>query len=166
MTIVPTHTVTADSYPQKSLFKPIRINGVVTGISNRRINGVLAPPEAVDPLPSNAPVSLLAKFVQANKEIASYKYAYLSIKQRRSFTYDLDRDGKPITIDGHSLSIAAVTAAARFNAQIELTDSPITKHNVKKSRAAIDNKIASGTSVYGVSTGFGGSGKQIKKLLL
>jgi histidine ammonia-lyase len=52
-----------------------------------------------------------------------------------------------------------VAAAARFNAQVELTGSSATKRNVKKSRAVIDEKMASGTSIYGVSTGFGGSGK-------
>jgi phenylalanine ammonia-lyase len=72
-----------------------------------------------------------------------------------------DRNGKPITIDGHTLSISAVTAAARFNAQVELTSSPTTRHNVKKSRAVIEEKIAAGTSVYGISTGFGGSGESL-----
>jgi len=71
----------------------------------------------------------------------------------------IGRDGKPITIDGHNLSIAAVAAAARLNAQVELTGSSVTRQNVKKSRAVIDGKITSGTSIYGVSTGFGGSGK-------
>jgi hypothetical protein len=74
-------------------------------------------------------------------------------------THGLRRDGKPITIDGHTLSIAAVAAAARFNAQVELTGSSATKQDVKTSRAVFDGKIASGISVYGVSTGFGGSGE-------
>jgi phenylalanine ammonia-lyase len=52
-----------------------------------------------------------------------------------------------------------VTATARFNAQVELTESPDTKQKVQKSRDVIDEKIASGTSIYGVSTGFGGSGQ-------
>jgi phenylalanine ammonia-lyase len=74
-------------------------------------------------------------------------------------THEVRRDGKPITIDGHTLSIAAVAAAARFNAQVELTGSSATKQKVKKGRAVIDEKVASGTSIYGVSTGFGGSGE-------
>jgi len=74
-------------------------------------------------------------------------------------SYDVRRNGKPITIDGHTLSIAAVAAAARFNAQVELTNSPATKQIVKKSRAVIDGKVAIGASIYGVSTGFGGSGE-------
>jgi phenylalanine ammonia-lyase len=73
----------------------------------------------------------------------------------------LSRNGKPVAIDGHTLSIAAVTAAARFNAQVELTSSSVALQNVKKSRAVIDGKVASGISVYGVSTGFGGSGKPL-----
>lgn len=32
------------------------------------------------------------------------------------------REGKPVKVDGQTLSLAAVTAAARFNARVELTD--------------------------------------------
>lgn len=70
----------------------------------------------------------------------------------------MDRNGKVITIDGHTLSIPAVAAAARFNAQVTLNNSDSIQEKVKASRAVIDQKVASGTSIYGVSTGFGGSG--------
>ena len=157
------HAITSNSYPQKSSLKPIRVNGAVTGISNGQIHGALTPPSLPDitaPSPSNASAPLLTKFVEANKELASYRYVSEGVTLR-GLTRDLGRDGKPITIDGHTLSIAAVTAAARFNAQVELTGSSTTRQNVEKSRAVIDGKIASGTSVYGVSTGFGGSGTQM-----
>ncbi|KAF7969499.1 hypothetical protein HWV62_27196 [Athelia sp. TMB] len=87
----------------------------------------------------HTPQTLLAKFIDSYKELAHYQA------------------GSPITIDGHSLSIPAVTAAARFGAAVELTGGDATRELVKKSRAVIDDKIASGTSIYGVSTGFGGS---------
>jgi phenylalanine ammonia-lyase len=70
------------------------------------------------------------------------------------------RNGKSVKVDGHTLSIAAVTAAARYNAVVDLDQSPLTKEQVAKSRAVIASKVESGASVYGLSTGFGGSGKQ------
>jgi phenylalanine ammonia-lyase len=68
------------------------------------------------------------------------------------------RSGKAVVVDGHTLSIAAVTAAARYNASVTLDDSHDIKDSVLKSRRVIEDKMKSDTSVYGVSTGFGGSG--------
>lgn len=62
-------------------------------------------------------------------------------------------------VDGHTLSIPAVTAAARYGARVELDGSSNIKARVAKSRGVISGKVDSGTSVYGVSTGFGGSGQ-------
>jgi len=71
----------------------------------------------------------------------------------------LSRDGKEaVKVDGQTLSIAAVTATARYNAAVELDGSPHIKDRVAKSRAVISQKVESGASVYGLSTGFGGSG--------
>ncbi|KAL0061735.1 hypothetical protein AAF712_011407 [Marasmius tenuissimus] len=68
------------------------------------------------------------------------------------------RSGKsPVIVDGSSLSVAAVAAAARHNANVELKDSSEIKSVVAKSRAVIAAKVDSGASVYGLSTGFGGS---------
>lgn len=68
------------------------------------------------------------------------------------------RSGASVTVDGQTLSIAAVTAAARYGAKIELDGSPKLKEKLAKSRKVITDKVESGTSVYGLSTGFGGSG--------
>lgn len=68
------------------------------------------------------------------------------------------RSGASISVDGQTLSIAAVTAAARYGAKIELDSSPRLKEKIAKSRKVITDKVESGTSVYGLSTGFGGSG--------
>lgn len=68
------------------------------------------------------------------------------------------RRGKSIVIDGHSLSIPALVAAARHNAQIVLNGSPEIRARVQKSRDIIVGKVETSQSVYGVSTGFGGSG--------
>lgn len=107
----------------------------------------------------HTPQTLLAKFIDSYKELAQYQYVLdLQVPFRQTDKFSCLRTGSPITIDGHSLSIPAVTAAARFGAAVELTGGDATRELVKKSRAVIDDKISSGTSIYGVSTGFGGSG--------
>jgi len=67
------------------------------------------------------------------------------------------RNGKPVVVDGQTLSIAAVTAASRYGASVKLDDSPSIKNQIAKSRKVISDKVDAGLSVYGVSTGFGGS---------
>jgi Aromatic amino acid lyase len=71
----------------------------------------------------------------------------------------IDRHGEHVVIDGHSLSIPALVAVARHNAQIVLDDSPEIRAGIQKSRDVIVGKVETSQSVYGVSTGFGGSGK-------
>ncbi|KAF9033255.1 phenylalanine ammonia-lyase [Hymenopellis radicata] len=83
--------------------------------------------------------TLLSRFIDSHRELKSYK------------------NGRPVNVDGHNLSLAAVTAAARYNASIQLDESAAVKEGVEKSRAVIAEKVEQGTSVYGVSTGFGGS---------
>lgn len=61
-------------------------------------------------------------------------------------------------VDGQTLSIAAVTAAARCNTPVTLDQSSHIKSRVAQSRSVIAEKVESGISVYGLSTGFGGSG--------
>jgi phenylalanine ammonia-lyase len=61
-------------------------------------------------------------------------------------------------ITGHNLSIADVVFAARVrSSQVLLDSSPSTRERVDKSQAVIDKKLEDGISVYGVSTGYGGS---------
>lgn len=93
-------------------------------------------PIAPSPLPAT---TLLSKFIHNSKELESYK------------------NGKSVTIDGQTLSIAAVTAASRYQASVHLTQSPEVKKRVEKSRNLIADKVNNGISIYGVSTGFGGS---------
>ncbi|KAF8504772.1 phenylalanine ammonia-lyase [Russula emetica] len=85
------------------------------------------------------PSDLLSRFIEQFHELESYKH------------------GEPIIIDGHSLSIPAVVAVARHNAQIVLDDSPEIRAGIQKSRDVIVGKVETSQSVYGVSTGFGGS---------
>jgi phenylalanine ammonia-lyase len=72
--------------------------------------------------------------------------------------HPIDRHGEPIVIDGHNLSIPALVAVARHNAQLVLDDSPGIRAGIQKSRDVIVGKVETSQSVYGVSTGFGGSG--------
>lgn len=84
--------------------------------------------------------------------------------------------GKKVTVDGKTLSIAALVAVSRYQASTQLDSSPKTKEKVDKSRNTIADKVDNGISVYGntifptygllkanfyprigVNTGFGGS---------
>jgi phenylalanine ammonia-lyase len=62
-------------------------------------------------------------------------------------------------VDGKSLSIAEVAAVARHGASVSLTSSRSVRDAVASSRHVIESKMEEGKSVYGVSTGFGGSGE-------
>ena len=68
------------------------------------------------------------------------------------------RNGKAVVVDGHNLTIPAVAAAARFAAAVALDDSDEVHERVLKSRQVIVDKVNNERSIYGVSTGFGGSG--------
>ena len=70
------------------------------------------------------------------------------------------RQGQPVVVDGQTLSISAVAAVARYSASVVLDDSSDIQSRVLKSRQVIVDKVSGQKSVYGVSTGFGGSGEQ------
>lgn len=50
-----------------------------------------------------------------------------------------------------------MAAVARYNASVSLDTSPSTREKVEKGRRFIDHKLSAGQSIYGLSTGFGGS---------
>ena len=60
---------------------------------------------------------------------------------------------QPITLDGHSLSIADVVSVARGNASVAL-DAKALKA-VAASRRVVEAAVTSGQTMYGVNTGFG-----------
>lgn len=74
-----------------------------------------------------------------------------------SYAHPFASHGKPVIVDGQNLSIAAVTAASRYHASVVLTGSAKVKDRVNKSRKCLGDKVDNGISIYGVSTGFGGS---------
>ncbi|KAH8994465.1 phenylalanine ammonia-lyase [Lactarius akahatsu] len=59
------------------------------------------------------------------------------------------RNGKPVVLDGQSLTVAGVVAVARYGASVALNEAP-------EIRVLVD-KVQSNKSVYGISTGLGGS---------
>jgi len=59
----------------------------------------------------------------------------------------------PIQIDGRSLSIAAVVAVARDGAPVRIAAPAL--EAVRASRRVVENAIAAGATLYGVTTGFG-----------
>ncbi|EJD36702.1 phenylalanine ammonia-lyase [Auricularia subglabra TFB-10046 SS5] len=67
------------------------------------------------------------------------------------------RSGTKPVLDGKTLSIPAIVASARYNSLVELDESQEVVDAVAASRKVIDDKLAAATSIYGVSTGFGGS---------
>src|SRR3989440_1764414 len=59
----------------------------------------------------------------------------------------------PVTLDGHSLSIADVVAVARGAAPVAIA--PHAWASGDASRRAVDTAVARGDTIYGVNTGFG-----------
>ena len=71
----------------------------------------------------------------------------------------ISRNGSSVLVDGYNLSIPAITAAARYNAPVTVDDSAGVRERLQQSRDVIVSKKSAGKSVYGVSTGYGGSGQ-------
>ncbi|ESK92064.1 phenylalanine ammonium lyase [Moniliophthora roreri MCA 2997] len=88
---------------------------------------------------TSSQTTLLSKFIASQKDLENY------------------RAGKPVKVDGETLSIAAVTAAARYHASVQLDQSAVVRERIDKSRKYLSDKVDNGISIYGVSTGFGGS---------
>ncbi|KAM6502511.1 L-Aspartase-like protein [Amanita muscaria] len=82
---------------------------------------------------------LLQSFIDSFQELESYRH------------------GKPVLVDGQTLSIAAVTAATRYRASVTLDGSSKVRDKLQRSRNIVTDKVDGGISIYGVSTGFGGS---------
>ena len=59
----------------------------------------------------------------------------------------------PVTLDGHSLSIADVVAVARGNAPVSLDKKALAA--VQQSRRSVEAAVERGQTIYGVNTGFG-----------
>lgn len=93
-----------------------------------------AEPESKPTVPT-----LLSEFLKAHRELENHKR------------------GIPVRVDGSTLTLAGVVGVARHHAPVVLDDSPEIMERLLKSRRVIENKVATGASIYGLSTGFGGS---------
>src|SRR3989442_12339828 len=60
---------------------------------------------------------------------------------------------RPVTLNGHSLSIADVVAVARHDAAVAIDPQALAA--VQRSREAVEAAAARGQTIYGVNTGFG-----------
>ena len=66
--------------------------------------------------------------------------------------------GKPVVLNGQSLTLPALAYAARRpRTRIALSADPAVRSGVEASRAVIQSKVDRGISIYGVTTGYGGS---------
>lgn len=78
-------------------------------------------------------------------------------KQLRGLSDLLDcitrRNGSPVVIDGQRLSIAEVIAVARHDILVHLKVESGVRARVNDAYQAIQNKLAGGKSVYGLTTG-------------
>jgi hypothetical protein len=61
-------------------------------------------------------------------------------------------------LNGQSLTVAGVVGVARYGTSVALDDAPKTRERMAKSRSVLVGKVQAAKSVYGVSTGLGGSG--------
>ena len=132
-----------------------------TGIVKLKVNSTrtvlpIAPLGIVPSKPEST--TLVRDFILSFKELENYKSVYIQLTIYLMYAYfDLTRNGKPVLVDGQTLSIAAVTAASRYHASVFLDESPVLKAKISQSRKVMADKVDAGLSVYGVSTGFGGS---------
>ncbi|KAK0205471.1 phenylalanine ammonia-lyase [Desarmillaria ectypa] len=69
------------------------------------------------------------------------------------------RNEKSVRVDGRSLSIPATVAVARYGVNPEVDNSAEAKERVHKSRQVLDDAVLVKKSIYGVTTGVGGSGE-------
>ncbi|KAF8161270.1 L-Aspartase-like protein [Crassisporium funariophilum] len=105
--------------------------------------------ESIRPVPVRSSSKLIPRRTKATALVQDFIRSFKDLEEYKN--------GKEVVVDGQNLSIAAVTAASRYHASVVLDQSPSLKAKIAKSRKVIADKVESGISVYGVSTGFGGS---------
>ncbi|PPR02130.1 hypothetical protein CVT26_008821, partial [Gymnopilus dilepis] len=109
--------------------------------------------EDASSVPRPIPVRQMSKLVQRRPQSTALVDEFIrSFKELESY-----KNGKPVLVDGQNLSIPAVAAASRHHATVVLDESPALKAKIARARKVIADKVDAGLSVYGVSTGFGGS---------
>lgn len=105
---------------------------------------------------------MLSTFIRQCRELEEYRYVFVgrsTLLNLLSWCTIHFRAGKPIAVDGQTLSVVAIVAAARHHASVSLIDSSDIVNRMARSRDVIAHSVDGKKSVYGVSTGFGGSGE-------
>ena len=113
--------------------------------------------------------TLLDTFLSFHGQLQGYKSVPTPFFLTESHNDDWSRAMDVVTVDGQSLSIPAIVAASRYpwplakaqNGMIQITLSadPTVQRDVQKSSDLINSMVKDGKSIYGVTTGVGGSGK-------
>ena len=81
----------------------------------------------------------------------------LSNQTTESFSFiSAGKSDEVLAVGGRSLKIAEVLRAARYGAQVSLTDNPDVLQDVQASCDYIHNAVESEQPIYGVTSGFGG----------
>jgi hypothetical protein len=112
------------------------------------------------------PTNLLLEFIKQHQDLRCHKCVprvLCSLMSKISCT--IYRNGKPVVLDGQSLTVAGVVAAARYGACVTLNDAPKIRERMAKSHSVLVDKVQANKSVYGVSTGLGGSGARSQSIL-
>lgn len=107
---------------------------------------------------------IIAIFIDHHRELASYKYVQHDWEHGLKSSVDspIFQRREPfndVNVDGQSLSLVAIAAVARHGVSVHTIDHEETTERMQRSRVVIARSVEESKSVYGVSTGFGGSGK-------
>ncbi|KAL1695966.1 L-Aspartase-like protein [Schizophyllum commune] len=136
---------------------PVKRRGSIAGIYTVPLTGAHGPNSPLSPLATRRQ-SIAGSFSTSTGPSFSTSSSLLSNwYTQNAKEVELYKTGKPVIVDGQTLSIAAVAATARHGASVQLSNSHHVRRRVEKSLQAISDKVDNGISVYGVTTGFGGS---------
>ncbi|TRM69124.1 L-Aspartase-like protein [Schizophyllum amplum] len=128
---------------------PVNRRGSISGIYSVPLKGGHSPTSPHASRKSSLPPAQAG--TSRSSSLLSQWYAH-NVAEVESY-----KNGKAVVVDGESLSIAAVSATARHGAPVQLSNSRHVRRRVEKSLAVVSDKVDNGISVYGVTTGFGGS---------
>ncbi|KAL1745026.1 L-Aspartase-like protein [Schizophyllum fasciatum] len=145
--------VTAVSSPAYSspTSSPIKRRGSVASIYTVPLTGGHGPNSPLSPRRSSLSGSAFHTPPPRSSGLLSHWYT------QNAREVELYKNGKAVIVDGQTLSIAAVAATARHGAAVQLSNSSHVRRRMEKSLQVIADKVENGISVYGVTTGFGGS---------
>lgn len=95
----------------------------------------------------------LQSTLDQHHELSAFLTLFVLAKTRFFLHIVYHSVGEPVVVDGHTLNIADVVAAARYGAPVQLSSANDVRKRVERSQQTIEAKLAAGSSVYGLSTG-------------